>query len=101
MDKIYGYTPTPFDLKASLVQLLKQIWNFNTYDDKHECIDCLSFEEWCIDFAKTKRKADFDFAIRKIKETDRSFIDFDRISVFESEKILSLFKKKIFFFSLK
>ena len=98
------YTPTPFDLKASLVQLLKQIWNFNTYDDKHECVDCLSFEEWCIDFAKTKWKADFvdfDFVIRKIKETDRSFIDFDRISVFESEKILSLFKKKIFFFSLK
>ena len=84
------YTPTPFDLKASLVQLLKQIWNFNTHDDKHECLDCLSFEKWCIDFSKTKWKVDFvdfDFAIRKIKETDRSFIDFDRIN--ESEKILS------------
>ena len=64
------YTPTPFDLKAILVQLLKQIWNFNTCADKYECVDCLSFEEWCIDFAKTKWKADFvdfDFVIRKIK----------------------------------
>ena len=88
------YTPTPFDLKANLVQLLKQIWNFNTHNDKHECLDCFSFEEWCIDFAKTKWKADlvdFDFAIRKIKETDRSFIDFDRISA--SENFLSLLKK--------
>ena len=59
------YTPTPFDLKASLVQLLKQIWNFNTHVDKYKCVDCLSFEEWCIDFAKMKWKA--DFVIRKIK----------------------------------
>ena len=94
------YTPTPFDLKAILVQLLKQIWNFNTCADKYECVDCVSFEEWCIDFAKTKWKADFvdfDFVIRKIKETDRSFIDFDRINIFEPEKIFALFKKFFFF----
>ena len=90
------YAPTFFDLKASLVQLLKQIWNFNTHVDKYKCVDCLSFEEWCIDFAKTKWKADFvdfDFVIRKIKETDRSFIDFDRINIFEPEKFFALLKK--------
>ena len=36
---------TPYDLKATLVQLLKQIWNFNTHSDKYECADCLAFEE--------------------------------------------------------
>lgn len=40
------YDPTPFDLKSSLVQLLKQIWNYNTHSDKHESVDCLVFEEW-------------------------------------------------------
>ena len=60
------YTLTPFDLKPSLVQLLKQILNFNTHADKYEFVDCLSFEESCIDFAKTKYIADFvdfDFVI--------------------------------------
>ena len=57
---------------------------------------CFSFEEWCIDFAKTKWKADFvdlDFVIRKIKETDRSFIDFERINIFEPENIFVVLEK--------
>ena len=57
------YNPIPYDLKETLVQLLKQIWNFNTHSDKQECADCLAFEEWCIDFAKTKWELHFiDFA---------------------------------------
>ena len=89
--------PTPHDLKATLVQLLKQIWNFNTHSDKYKCADCLAFEEWCIDFAKTKWEPnfiDFYFIIRKIRETDRTFINFDRINIFEPEKILVILKTK-------
>ena len=89
LDKLIQIT-TPFDLKATLIQLLKQIWNFNTRSDKYECVGCLAFEEWCIDFAKTKWEPnfiDFDFTIQKIRETDRTFINFERISIFEPEKI--------------
>ena len=88
LDKLIQIT-TPFDLKATLIQLLKQIWNFNTHSDKYECVGCLAFEEWCIDFAKTKWEPnfiDFDFTIQKIRETDRTFINFERISIFEPEK---------------
>ena len=70
---ILRYDPTPFDLKSSLVQLLKQIWNYNSHSDKHECVDCLVFEEWCVDFARTKWEPnfiDFDFAIQKIRERE-------------------------------
>ena len=57
------YNPIPYDFKATLIQLLKQIWNFNIHSDKYECADCLAFEEWCIDFAKTKWEPNFiDFA---------------------------------------
>ena len=89
LDKLIQIT-TPFDLKATLIQLLKQIWNFNTHSDKYECVGYLAFEEWCIDFAKTKWEPnfiDFDFTIQKIRETDRTFINFERISIFEPEKI--------------
>ena len=48
------YTRTPFDLESSLVQFLKQIWTYDTHSDKHECVDCLMFEEWCISYARTK-----------------------------------------------
>ena len=37
---------------------------------------------------------DFDLVIRKIKETDRTFINFDRISIFEPEKAYDIFRNK-------
>ena len=89
------YNRTPFDLESSLVQLLKQIWTYDTHSDKHECVDCLMFEEWCISYARTKWEpdfVDFDLVIRKIKETDRTFINFDRISIFEPEKAYHIFR---------
>ena len=41
------------------------------HSDKHACVDCLIFEEWCIDFVRAKWQSDFidfDVAIKK-KET--------------------------------
>ena len=64
------YTPTPFDLESSLVQILKQIWTYDTHSDKHECVDCLMFEEWCISYARTKWEpdfVDFDSALYKFQ----------------------------------
>ena len=93
----FGLYPYSFDLESSLVQLLKQIWTYDTHSDKHECVDCLMFEEWCISYARTKWEpdfVDFDLVIRKIKETDRTFINFDRISIFEPEKAYNIFRNK-------
>ena len=92
-----GYDPTPFDLKSSLVQLLKQIWNYNTHSDKHESVDCLVFEEWCVDFARTKWEPNFidvDFAIQKIRKTDETFINFDRVNIFKPKKVIAILKRK-------
>ena len=89
------YNRTPFDLESSLVQLLKQIWTYDTHSDKYECVDCLMFEELRISYARTKWESDFvdfDLVIRKIKETDRTFINFDRISIFEPEKAYHIFR---------
>ena len=98
------YITTLFDLESSLVQqLLKQIWTFNTHSDKHTCVDCLMFEEWCISFARTKLEPDFvgfDLLIRKIKETDKTFINFDRISIFEPEKAYDILRNKYFFLAM-
>ena len=96
------YTPTLLDLETSLVQLLKQIWNFNAHTDKHECVDCLVFEDWS-NYARTKWEPDFvnfEIAIRKIKETDRTFINFDRISVFEPGKVINILRNKYFFLAM-
>ena len=90
------YEPTPFDLKSTLVQLLKQIWNCNMHSDKHACVDCLIFEEWCIDFARAKWQSDFidfDVAIQKKRDTDETFINFDRMNIFKPEEILSILRK--------
>ena len=94
------YTPTLLDLETSLVQLLKQIWNFNTHTDKHECVDCLVFENWCISYARTKWEPDFvnfEIAIRKIKETDRTFINLTKLVFLNLKKFLIFLEINNFF----
>ena len=94
------YVPEELDLTLEVHQLLRSIWNFNTHSDKHKCVDCLIFEEWAIDFLKRKWKpqyVDFDVAIRKIKQNDKTFIDFNQISVFDSQKLSKILKQKLFF----
>ena len=81
------YVPNELDLTLEVHQLLRNIWNFNNHSDKQKCVDCLIFEEWVIDFLERKWKpqyVDFDVAIRKIKENDKKFIDFNDISIFYS-----------------
>ena len=41
---------------------------------------------------------DFDIAIQKLKQNDRTFIDFDTISVFDSRKVYEILRQKKFFF---
>ena len=91
------YVPNELDLTLEVHQLLRNIWNFNTHSDEQKCVDCLIFEEWDIDFLKRKWKpqyVDFNVAIRKIKENDKTFIDFNQISVFDSRKVYEILKRK-------
>ena len=92
------YDPSPYDLKNHLAEILKEIWNYNTHSDKHECLNCLIYEEWCIDFARTKWQpdyVDFNFAIEKIRQRDRTFIDFDQISlILDPDKTCCMLKEK-------
>ena len=41
---------------------------------------------------------DFDIAIQKLKQNDRTFIDFDTISVFDSRKVYEVLRQKKIFF---
>ena len=46
------YDPTLYDLEYCLVDILRQIWNFNTHSDKLNYIDRIVREQWCINFAR-------------------------------------------------
>ena len=55
------------------------------------------FEEWCVDFARTKWEPNFidvDFAIQKIRETDETFINFDRVNIFKPKEVIAILKRK-------
>ena len=91
------YIPNKADLTKTIDQLLRNIWNFNTHVDKEQCVDCIVFEEWAIDFLKKKWDpdfVDFDEAIRRVKEIDETFINFDRISIFDAKKVYEILKRK-------
>ena len=91
------YVPNELALTLEVHQLLRNIWNFNTHWDKQKCVGCSIFEEWAIDFLKRKWKpqyVDFDVAIQKIKENDKTFIDFNEISIFDSRKVYEILKQK-------
>ena len=91
------YIPNEADLTKTIDQLLRNIWNFNTHVDKEQCVDCIVFEEWAIDFLKKKWDpdfVDFDEAIRRVKEIDETFINFDRISIFDAKKVYEILKRK-------
>ena len=91
------YVPNELHLTLEVRQLLRNIWNFNTHSDQVKCVDSLIFEEWAIDFLKRKWKpqyVDFNVAIRKIKENDKTLIDFNEISIFDSQKVYEILKQK-------
>lgn len=72
------------------------MWNYNTHCDKHTFVDCLVFEEWCIDFARKKWQPDFinfDSAIHNIRNTDETYINFERMNIFNQEDILCILKQ--------
>ena len=90
------YDPTPLNLMKELAELLRHVWNFNTITDKKDHVECFVYEEWCIQFSRTKWRpdfVDFDFAIAKIRASDRTFIDFDEFGVFDTEQLINALRR--------
>ena len=55
---------------------------------KKKCGDCIARLDWCVDHLRQKWKlnfVNFDIAFEKIKEIDKTFIDFDTINLWEIE----------------
>ena len=85
------YSPTGDDLSLKDHRLLRRIWNINTHSDKREHVECVIYEEWAIEFFKKNLEDDFtDFenAIRKVQQNDKTFINFDEISIFEEDSYM-------------
>lgn len=55
----------------------------------------LTLQEWAIDILRKKLKPEFvDFSIRRLKENDKTFIDFYNISIFDDRKVYEILKQK-------
>ena len=55
------------------------------------------YEEWAIEFLKKIWEDDFiDFesAIRKVQQNDKTFINFDEISIFEEDSVYDFLRSK-------
>ena len=55
------------------------------------------YEEWAIEFLKKIWEDDFiDFesAIRKVQQNDKTFINFDEISIFEEDSVYDILRSK-------
>ena len=55
------------------------------------------YEEWAIEYLKKNWKDDFiDFesAIRKVQQNDKTFINFDEISIFEEDSVYDILRSK-------
>ena len=90
------YHPNSFDLNQGIAEVLRQIWNFNSNPYKQELVDGIAWEEWAIELAKKKWLpdfVDFNFAITKIRANDRTFIDFDDISILDTDEVLFILRQ--------
>ena len=93
------YFPTADDLSLEVHQLLRRIWNLNTHSDKKEHVECVIYEEWAIEFLKKIWEDDFiDFesAIRIVQQNDKTFINFDEISIFEVDSVYDILRSSKF-----
>ena len=91
------YSPTDNDLSLKVHWLLRRVWNINTHSDKREHVECVIYEEWAIEFLKKIWEDDFiDFesAIRKVQQNDKTFINFDEISIFEEDSVYDILRSK-------
>ena len=96
---ISQYKPTAYDLHLNLTEILTEIWWLNICKELSKEFSVDLYEEWLIESAKKKWEpdfVDFDYAIQKIRENDKTFFDFGgKIYIFNISTVLTNLKKKL------
>ena len=91
------YFPTSYDSSLKVHWLLRRIWKINTYSDKNEHVKCVIYEEWAVEFFKKDWEDDFiDFesSIRKVRQNDETFTNFNEISINDEDSIYNILRSK-------
>ena len=91
------YSPADNDLSLKVERLLRRVWNINSHCDKRENVECIIYEEWAIDVLKNIWEddfVDFETAIRKVRENDETFINFNEISIHDADSVYNILISK-------
>ena len=73
------------------------MWNINSHCDKRENVECIIYEEWAIEILKNIWEddfVDFETAIRKVRENDETFINFNEISIHDADSVYNILRSK-------
>ena len=91
------YSPADNDLSLKVERLLRRVWNINSHCDKRENVECIIYEEWAIEVLKNIWEddfVDFETAIRKVRENDEAFINFNEISIHDADSVYNILRSK-------
>ena len=91
------YSPADNDLSLKVERLLRRVWNINSHCDKRENVECIIYEEWAIEVLKNIWEddfVDFETAIRKVRENDETFINFNEISIHDADSVYNILRSK-------
>ena len=91
------YSPADNDLSLKVERLLRRVWNINSHCDKRENVECIIYEEWAIEVLKNIWEddfVDFETAIRKLRENDETFINFNEISIHDADSVYNILRSK-------
>ena len=91
------YSPADNDLSLKVERLLRRVWNINSHCDKRENVECIIYEEWAIEVLKNIWEDDFvnfETAIRKVRENDETFINFNEISIHDADSVYNILRSK-------
>ena len=91
------YSPADNDLSLKVERLLRRVWNINSHCDKRENVECIIYEEWAIEVLKNIWEddfVDFETAIRKARENDETFINFNEISIHDADSVYNILRSK-------
>ena len=91
------YSPADNDLSLKVERLLRRVWNINSHCDKRENVECIIYEEWAIEVLKNIWEddfVDFETAVRKVRENDETFINFNEISIHDADSVYNILRSK-------
>ena len=69
----------------------------NSHCDKRGNVECIIYEEWAIEFLKKIWEDDFiDFenSIKNVQQNDKTFINFDEISISDEDSVYDILRSE-------